>query len=104
MKKELLIEKTVDAHIENFGKKPEAISWAPGRIEVLGNHTDYNDGTVLSAAIDKGHCFCISRSSRPGIRLLAIDVNHIAVFNTFDIEKVPGVGWANYVKGVFHFI
>lgn len=104
MKKEDLIKDTISAHVENFGKQPESIAWAPGRIEVLGNHTDYNDGTVLSAAIDKGHCFCISRSSRPGIHLLAVDVNQIAAFDTSNTEKVPGFGWANYVKGVFHFI
>lgn len=104
MKKEDLIKDTISAHVENFGKQPESIAWAPGRIEVLGNHTDYNDGTVLSAAIDRGHCFCISRSSRPGIHLLAVDVNQIAAFDTSNIEKVPGFGWANYVKGVFHFI
>ena len=104
MKKKTVIEKAVAAHIENFGKKPEAVAWAPGRIEVVGNHTDYNDGTVLSAAIDLGHCFCISRSSRPGIHLLAVDVNQIAAFDTSDTQKVPGFGWANYIKGVFHFI
>jgi len=104
MKKDAVIQKTVAAHIENFGKKPEAAAWAPGRIEVVGNHTDYNDGTVLSAAIDLGHCFCISRSSRPGIHLLAVDVNQIAAFDTADTQKVPGFSWANYIKGVFHFI
>lgn len=104
MNKEKVIQTTVTAHIENFGKEPEAAAWAPGRIEVLGNHTDYNDGTVLSAAINLGHCFCISRSSRPGIHLLAVDVNQIAAFDTANMEKVPGFSWANYIKGVFHFI
>lgn len=104
MKKETVIKKAVAAHIENFGKTPESVAWAPGRIEVVGNHTDYNDGTVLSAAIDLGHCFCISRSSRPGIHLLAVDVNQIAAFDTSNTEKVPGFGWANYIKGVFHFV
>lgn len=104
MNKLTVIETAIAAHLENFGKKPESVAWAPGRIEVVGNHTDYNDGTVLSAAIDLGHCFCISRSSRSGIHLLAADVNQIAAFDTTDTEKVPGFGWANYVKGVFHFI
>jgi galactokinase len=104
MKKNTVIQKATTAHFESFGKQPESIAWAPGRIEVVGNHTDYNDGTVLSAAIDMGHCFCISRSSRSGIHLLAVDVDQIAAFDTSDTEKVPGFSWANYVKGVFHFI
>ena len=103
MKKETVINTAVAAHVKQFGKKPEAVSWAPGRIEVLGNHTDYNEGTVLSAAIDFGHCFCISRSVNAGIRLLAVDVNEVAEFTPADTEKVPGFGWANYIKGVFYF-
>ncbi|MFA7257126.1 MAG: galactokinase, partial [Kiritimatiellales bacterium] len=104
MKKDAVIERAVAAHIENFGKEPESVAWAPGRIEVLGNHTDYNDGTVLSAAIDWGHCFCISRSSRCGIHLFAVDVDEVVRFETGDTEKVAGTSWANYIKGVFHYI
>ena len=104
MNKVSLTEKTVAAHVEKFGKQPESIAWAPGRIEVLGNHTDYNDGTVLSAAIDKGHCFCISRSTRPGIHLFAADAGQRASFNLADTGKVPNIGSGNYVKGVFYFI
>ncbi|NOU35826.1 MAG: galactokinase [Kiritimatiellaceae bacterium] len=104
MNKESAVKKTVAEHIKNFGEKPECIAWAPGRIEVVGNHTDYNAGTVLSAAIDKGHCFCISRSTRPGIHLFAADAGQRASFTTADNSKVPNIGSGNYVKGVFYFI
>jgi len=104
MNKEAVIKKIVAAHIENFGKNPESIAWAPGRIEVLGNHTDYNAGTVLSAAIDLGHCFCISHSARPGIHLFAADAGQRASFDIADMAKVPNIGSGNYVKGVFYFI
>jgi len=104
MNKNLLIEKTVAAHVENFGKTPESIAWAPGRIEVLGNHTDYNDGTALSAAIDRGHCFCVSKSSRPGIHLFSADADQQATFSITDLSKVPNIGSGNYVKGVFYYI
>ena len=99
-----VVEKTVAAHTETFGNPPESIAWAPGRIEVLGNHTDYNEGTVLSAAINLGHCFCISRSDQPGIRTLAIDVDQTARFEIRNMDKVPGADWANYIKGVFYLI
>lgn len=104
MNKSAVIEKTSAAHVSRFGKKPESTAWAPGRIEVVGNHTDYNEGTVLSAAIDRGHTFCISRSDKPGIRLLAVDVDQVADFTANDMEKVDGASWANYVKGVFFYI
>jgi galactokinase len=104
MKQEDVIRRAFSAHAGNFGHPPHSAAWAPGRIEVVGNHTDYNDGTVLSAAIDLGHCFCISRSTRPGIHLLAVDVDQVARFDTADMAKVPGASWANYIKGVFHFL
>ena len=43
-----------------YGCKPTIVSYAPGRIEVLGNHTDYNEGYVFSAAIDKGTFFAVA--------------------------------------------
>jgi galactokinase len=104
MNKTAVIKKTAAAHLENFGTAPESMAWAPGRIEVLGNHTDYNAGTVLSAAIDLGHGFCISRSARPGIHLFAADANQRASFDLTDASKVTGIGSGNYVKGVFYFI
>jgi len=104
MEKQDLIKKAIAAHSEKFGTQPEAVAWAPGRIEVLGNHTDYNDGTVLSAAINLGHCFCISRAEHSEIRLFAVDVDQVACFEANDTGKVPGAGWANYVKGVFYYI
>ena len=36
-----------------YGAKPTVITRAPGRIEFIGNHTDYNEGTVLGASIDR---------------------------------------------------
>jgi len=104
MDKQAQIEKTIAEHSKRFGAKPETAAWAPGRIEVVGNHTDYNDGTVLSAAINLGHCFCISRADHSEIRLFAVDVDQVASFEATDMEKVPGAGWANYVKGVFFYI
>ncbi len=104
MNRENVIQTAVAAHVAMFGQQSESIAWAPGRIEVLGNHTDYNDGTVLSAAINMGHCFCISRSTRCGIHALAVDVEQVAKFELTDTEKVEGAGWANYIKGVFYYI
>lgn len=104
MNKSAVLKKAMASHLARFGKEPESTAWAPGRIEVVGNHTDYNEGTVLSAAIDRGHAFCISRSDQPGIRLLAVDVDQVADFTTNNMDKVVGAGWANYVKGVFFYI
>ena len=63
--------KKFEAH---FGCKPVVVSYAPGRIEVLGHHTDYNEGYVFSAAIDKGTFFAVSPSADDTVRLVAGDL------------------------------
>jgi galactokinase len=98
-------EETIkELHRKHFGSPPSVISWAPGRAEVLGNHTDYNQGTVLSIAIDKGHCFAISPNGGRGFRLLAVDIEKTVSFDISEISPVAGAAWAGYVKGVFYYL
>ncbi len=99
-----LIEKTKVCFAEKFGNDPQVVSYAPGRVEVLGNHTDYNEGTVFSAAINMGHCFCVSRTNVPGIEVYSIDLDESATFSASDMEKVPNRSWANYIKGVMYYL
>lgn len=102
---EKVVKETIAIHTEIYGAEPTTVSYAPGRIEVLGNHTDYNEGTVLSAAINMGHCFCISGTSKPGVRLTAGDLRETVEFdptNNLPLEKK--VQWANYVKGVMYYL
>ena len=90
-------------HKEVYGVEPTTVSYAPGRIEVLGNHTDYNAGTTFSCAINYGHCFCISKSDRPGIHVTAGDVRESYEFSATCDEKIDSY-WANYVKGNFYYL
>jgi galactokinase len=100
-----VVEKTIAIHNETCGTEPITVSYAPGRIEVLGNHTDYNEGTVLSAAINMGHCFCVSKSDKPGVRLAAGDLQETAEFDPSTSTRLDkAVQWANYVKGVIYFL
>lgn len=102
---EHVVAQAIAIHTETYGTKPTAVSYAPGRIEVLGNHTDYNEGTVLSAAINMGHCFCISASDKPGVHLTAGDLRETATFDPTTDERLPKKQqWANYVKGVIFYL
>jgi len=69
-------------------------------VEVLGNHTDYNEGFVLSAAIDLGTFFLAAPAPDGACRVLAADVDEEAVFQV----RTPGTSaehpWSNYVRGV----
>lgn len=85
--------------VAHYGCEPEVVAYAPGRIEVLGNHTDYNEGLVLSAAINLGTFFAVARGSSSECRLVAGDLMREVVFDLAKIEPSGSDTWQNYVKG-----
>ena len=89
---------------ELYGRKPEIVAYAPGRIEVLGNHTDYNEGYVFSAAIDKGTFFAVSASDDDSCELTAADLMETAKFTTKTVAPAKEMTWQNYVTGTFNWL
>ena len=87
-----------------YGKKPEIVAYAPGRIEVLGNHTDYNEGYVFSAAIDKGTFFAVSPTADDRCELTAGDFMETAKFTTSTVAPAKEMTWQNYVTGTFNWL
>ncbi len=87
-----------------YGAKPEVVAYAPGRIEVLGNHTDYNEGYVFSAAIDKGTFFAASKSAGTDCELTAADLMETAVFDLSSVKPAKEMTWQNYVTGTFNWL
>lgn len=83
-----------------YGTCPDVVSYAPGRVEILGNHTDYNEGYVLSCAINAGTFFLLAASGDNSITLTAADVNETVTFGIDDIRPAAECRWANYIKGV----
>ena len=84
-----------------FGREPYAVAYAPGRIEVLGNHTDYNEGFVFSAAINLGTFFAVAKSPSKTCRLVAGDLMREVTFNADDVAPSKSDTWQNYVNGTF---
>jgi galactokinase len=84
-----------------FGRQPEIVARAPGRIEFIGNHTDYNGGTVLGAAIDRGVWVALARRD-DGLRRFASDQRgSIIATAAAKLEKLTGnQSWVNYPLGV----
>ncbi|MCP4622428.1 MAG: galactokinase [bacterium] len=72
---------------------------SPGRINMIGEHTDYNEGLVLPAAIDKEMVFALAENNTSDINLLAADLNDSFTCNLSNIAKTD-VPWANYLLGV----
>ncbi len=87
-----------------YGAKPEVVAYAPGRIEVLGNHTDYNEGYVFSAAIDKGTFFAVSATADDTCELTAADLMETAKFTTKTVAPAKTMTWQNYVNGTFNWL
>lgn len=101
-----MINKTVFESVakkfaEHYGKPHTVAAYAPGRVEVLGNHTDYNEGYVLSAAINMGTFFLAAPSPDSKCRLVAADLDQEATFDISSVTASTEMSWANYVKGVF---
>ncbi|MHB1921278.1 MAG: galactokinase [Chitinophagaceae bacterium] len=71
---------------------------APGRVNLIGEHTDYNDGFVLPAAIDKRMIFALASNGSSKIRIHAVAYQETLEFNLSELH--PFHGWANYLLGV----
>lgn len=94
------------AFTEQFGRPPSLIVRAPGRVNLLGEHVDYNDGPVLPAAIDRAVYIAAAPSGDACARLHALDLEQQV---DLDLEKLdarldaagqPLPGWARYPAGV----
>ncbi|MCL1856047.1 MAG: galactokinase [Kiritimatiellaeota bacterium] len=83
-----------------YGRAPEVVAYAPGRVEILGNHTDYNEGYVLSAAINLGTYFAVAPRTDGVTRLTAGDVMETVEYDTAHPVATKEHSWSNYVKGV----
>jgi galactokinase len=85
---------------KHFGHKPPHVVHAPGRLELLGNHTDYNEGLVMAIAVDK-YVYAAAAPRNDGkVKLVAAAFDAPEEFYVNDLSKNPAAPWADYVKGV----
>ncbi len=85
---------------DRFGGSPDAIARAPGRVNLIGEHTDYNDGFVLPAAIGVHSLVAIRRRHDTRIKVVALDYgNDEDSFDSAAPIAPVAKGWANYVRG-----
>lgn len=86
---------------DTFGREPEVITRAPGRIEFIGNHTDYNGGTVLGAAIDRGVWVAVARTTNGVRRFFSAYARDVVALPASTLSKQTGSNqWVNYPLGV----
>ena len=97
-----LVEKTRDVFRATFGAAPAMTVQAPGRVNLIGEHTDYNDGLVLPCAIDYRTVIAASVRKDMTVRVVALDYGNAVDEYRLDQPIVPraDMQWANYIRGV----
>lgn len=91
-----------EAFGEIFGHGPTALARAPGRVEFIGNHTDYNGGSVLGAAIDRHVWVAAAANPERRLRLFTKDGPAVLELPSDQATRVTGSdSWANYPLGVW---
>jgi galactokinase len=83
-----------------FHSEPEFIVRAPGRVNLIGEHTDYNDGFVLPMAIDRAVWIALRPRADCRVIVYSLDLDKRGEFELDSLER--GTGWLEYLKGVAH--
>lgn len=100
------LEFLVSEFQRRYQAAPELVARAPGRVNLIGEHTDYNDGFVMPIAIDRHVLIAARHRADHCIHITALDVQggQNDSFALGEIEHHPEYRWANYVRGVAYYL
>jgi len=90
---------------EHFGTSPTFLARAPGRVNLIGEHTDYNDGFVLPAAIDRA--VWIATRPRPGdtlVHMVSVDFDAQITFSLYNLDDPDLPHWSLYPRGALWWL
>ncbi len=94
------IQQIAESFKHLYNENPRMLVRAPGRINLIGEHTDYNNGFVLPAAINKEIVFAVGLSPDEAFRFHAFDLNETHGFELSELAASSQKSWANYLLGV----
>ena len=94
-----LVQEVKEHFIKKFKTNPVLI-FSPGRINIIGEHTDYNGGFVFPAAVDKGIVAAIQKSDTSGCKAIALDLDSVIEFELDTLKPSKEGSWENYLFGV----
>ena len=92
--------RVVDTHRQVFGSDPEGVWSAPGRVNLIGEHTDYNDGLVLPIALPHRTDAACSPRADDLLRVWSVQTDELVEVALADVGPGRPEGWAAYVAGV----
>ena len=103
---ESLSDRSLAAFSSTFPDSPTTLARAPGRVELLGNHTDHNEGLVIAAAIDR-ESVVVGRASssvdlqpQPSARVFSVNLDQLDTFDPAHPDRSNPGEWSRYVRGV----
>ncbi|MDP9238294.1 MAG: galactokinase [Chloroflexota bacterium] len=97
---DLRVETVIAAFQREFGRPPEGIVEAPARVNLIGEHVDYNDGLVLPSAINRSVMAAWAHRDDDAVWAYSADYAEHSRFNLSNITHAASGAWANYVRGV----
>ena len=94
-------ESVLNFYENKYGNSPEYLVRAPGRVNLIGEHTDYNEGYVMPLAINYAVWIAFSQITEPEVCLHSIDFDQ-SVIISINNELTKGEGWSEYLKGLIN--
>jgi galactokinase len=95
-----MAERSAELFSKCFGRKPQSIVAAPGRVNLLGEHTDYNDGFVLPMAIELYTVMAGAKNTERTVTAHSVTTGETATFSVRPPIERGAPSWSNYVRGV----
>lgn len=99
-----MIKEALSQFKTHYGYSAELVIQAPGRVNLIGEHTDYNDGFVLPCAINYSTFIASKKRTDHQVNVIAIDFDGKDSFELNKPIDKSEQGWANYVRGVFKYV
>ncbi len=104
MSKSDLITSTIHAFESKFGAPPVVVSSAPGRVNLIGEHTDYNNGFVFPVAINRRTVIAASPRNDLTLQIEAHNLKSFVSVPLDRLERSKEHAWSNYCKGVAFYL
>ncbi|NJO82935.1 MAG: hypothetical protein HC828_09015 [Blastochloris sp.] len=92
-------ERVIDEFEQRFGAAPPVVVRAPGRVNLIGEHTDYNDGFVMPMAIERAVYIALRPRTDSTVVIHSLDFGESAEFSLAEPTRGQST-WAEYIKGV----